>query len=287
MAKAVTFLSDPVTVLKVERPAVAQYPPGATLAKRTIDDHELVWPLQGRAVFSSNSGDTALAADELLLVPPGLPHSFSWDPRRTSRHGYLHFSLGPADAHTQPLTRRMGEQDPITGLLRYLLWLGTEPPGWRPRAAHTVGLLVTLLAAGPLPAVRPSGHPGLERALDHVARRWRDMPLVQPTLCELAGAARISESVLARAFHAEYGRSPAAALEGSRLLRARDLLRETALSVESIGRACGFADGAHFAHRCRAVWQVSPRELRAGVPVEVEPALERLGHRLFSPQTRA
>src|SRR6266508_4442463 len=83
--------SRPTLVWMVQRPAVADYPPGARLALRVIDDFELVWMLRGQARFVADDGDVPLAPGRLLLVPPGVRHGFVWDERRASRHGYVHF----------------------------------------------------------------------------------------------------------------------------------------------------------------------------------------------------
>lgn len=59
---------------------VADYPAGARLPTRVIEDFEFVWMLRGRATFRSTDRDIVLTPDVLLLVPPGLEHSFDWAP---------------------------------------------------------------------------------------------------------------------------------------------------------------------------------------------------------------
>jgi hypothetical protein len=53
----------------MDRPAVADYPAGAGLQPRVIEDFEFVWMLRGRATFVV-SEETPLSPGELLLVPP-------------------------------------------------------------------------------------------------------------------------------------------------------------------------------------------------------------------------
>ena len=261
---------------------MAEYPAGARLMPRVIDDHELVWMLQGSATFVAAGEETPLGRGDLLLVPPGLEHAVRWDGQRTSRHGYVHFTLGRRHGHAAPLLRRAGDHDPIDGLLGYLLWLGGATDDWEPRTAQVVDLLVTLISTGPLPQRATVRHPALAAALGFVSEQWAQMPLRRLGVDELARAASVSPTLLHRLFQAEFGFAPSGALEGARLFRARALLLETSLGVEAVGLACGFADGPHFSHRCRSVLGASPRELRAGAEVAPGEGVQRLVAALWS-----
>jgi AraC family transcriptional regulator len=61
------------------------------MGPRVIDDSEFVWMLRGQALFVTEGEERPLSPGHLLLVPPGVRHSFVWDRRRASRHGYVHF----------------------------------------------------------------------------------------------------------------------------------------------------------------------------------------------------
>lgn len=61
------------------------------MAPRVIHDFEFVWMLRGRALFVTPREELPLVPGHLLLVPPGVRHSFEWDQHRASRHGYVHF----------------------------------------------------------------------------------------------------------------------------------------------------------------------------------------------------
>ena len=275
-------MSDRTARVQPRRPGVAEYPAGAQLAPRVIPDHELVWMLQGTATFLAPGEQMPLSSGDLLLVPPGVEHAIRWDEHRTSRHGYVHFTLGRRRRPAAPVLRHAGGSDPIDGLLRYLLWLGGGTAEWEPRTAQVVDLLVTLMTSGPLPERTAVGHPGLAAALGFVSTQWAQMPLRRLRLDELARAASVSPTLLHRLFQAEFGLAPSGALEGARLFRARALLLETSLSVEAVGLACGFADAPHFSHRCRSVLGASPRELRSGADVSIGDGVQRLVATLWS-----
>lgn len=81
-------------------------------------------------------------------------------------------------------------------------------------------------------------------------------------LAELAVRAHLSPRGLSRAFVAATGITPAQYQTELRLGHARTLLRGSALSVEEIARACGYADPRHFRRMFGAHEGVSPSAYR-------------------------
>jgi AraC-like DNA-binding protein len=138
----------------VDRPAVADYPPGAGLPPRVIRDFEFVWMLRGRATFVVDE-ETLLTPGELLLVPPHVRHSFRWDHEQPSRHGYVHFGYADVSRAIAPDVRltRMSDSDPLAGLCAYLLWLGgSDLADWQVSVRRTLEFMLALVADGPLPS---------------------------------------------------------------------------------------------------------------------------------------
>ena len=76
---------------------------------------------------------------------------------------------------------------------------------------------------------------------------------------ELARTANVSLRQLERLFRLHLGRSLGEHYLGLRLDRARDLLRQTTLSVLEIALACGFASASHFSRAYRARFGHAPR----------------------------
>jgi AraC family transcriptional regulator len=271
----------------MERPAQADYPAGAQLGPRTIDDFEFVWMLRGEARVTFDEGDLPLTRGHLLLVPPAVRHAFVWDQRRTSRHGYVHFeprSGGRQLAAGELRIRPMTVDDPLTGLCAYLLWLGrTDDPRWQRSVGETLDLMVRLVLSGPLPPADPAPAlpPGLAAAVDHVRREWSQLPLRRLGVSDLASAAHVSRGYLNRLFRSGVGLSANATLERLRISRAEALLTRTDSSIEGIATACGFADASHLSHRFSAIHNVSPRAYRAGGG-QAPSVLDHPGVRLLS-----
>jgi AraC family transcriptional regulator len=275
----------------IGRPAIADYPAGAVLPTRVIDDLELVWMVRGRARLRTGAGDRPLGPGDLALVPPGVPHGFGWDESRASRHGYVHVdaSVLPGPPPASPLVVPMSDRDPLAGASRYLLWLGRdEPEGWQDRVADTLRFLLDVMLAGPLPpaAAPDEPPPALAAAVDHLRGAWAQMPLDRVTVGELAGAGHVSRGHLGRLFRLAFGLAPGAALERVRCSRVETLLTRTDLPVEAIAAQCGFADPSHLSHRFSAVYGLSPRAYRAaggGPSVLDDPGVRRLARLIWEP----
>lgn len=260
-------------------PAVADYPPGSTFGPRDARTYEFVWLLSGSATWHWDDMRVPLAPGTLLLVRPGMRDSFRWDPRRPTRHAYVHFTLsGPAtEGAMWPVVRDLGGRpDPMGALCQYLLWLGaTCPPGWRRQAAETLRLLVLTFLAPP-PAATDDASDGLPEpivaAMSAVRSAWSDGVARPVALEQLAAAAGVSVSTLCRAFQRRFGLGPVAALERLRLARAEPLLWMSNLSLQAIAVQCGFADAYHFSRRFRAVYGVAPSAFRATPPQAAPPS---------------
>lgn len=269
----------------MDRPAVADYPRGANLPSRVIDDFELVWMLRGHAKLTGAEALT-LSPGELLLLPPGVAHGFEWDATRPSRHGYVHFGPehfgGPRPAHIA--VRGMTRDDPLEGLCSHLLWLGRlDGERWREHAGRTLGFLLSIFVDCPLPDrdEPPALAPPLAAAIDHLREAWGEMPLRRIGVEELAAAVFVSRGYLSRLFRAAFGHSPAPALERARCGRAETLLVRTDLTVDVVARQCGFADPSHFSHRFVALHGVPPRVYRTA-PASARSVLDDPGMRRFA-----
>ncbi|GHE79311.1 hypothetical protein GCM10017786_06430 [Amycolatopsis deserti] len=275
--------SAPAGIRVRNGPAVAHYPPGATLGPRVLPCFEFVWMLRGRAGWSGGPATHALEPGVLLLARPGVPESYTWDPDRPCAHGFVTFYLDEPGAlgsppREWPSIRRFTAGDPVGALCRYLLRLaGTDDERAPARIADVLGWLTDLFVHGPLTG-EDTPLPGhLAPLADHLRRSWRDGPARPPALAEMAAAAGVSPGHLARIFRRRYGAGPVGAVELIRLARAAILLQRSNLTVSAIAEACGFVNPFHFSRRFRATYGVPPREYRAAPPVEPLAPIRRAG----------
>lgn len=87
--------------------------------------------------------------------------------------------------------------------------------------------------------------------------------LVEPLATgEIAGYLGISSKKLERVFKRFVGQLPARFYIGLRLSLARDLLHHSSLSIEDIGKRCGFSSPSHFSRAFRNHFGCTPRAER-------------------------
>ena len=112
-------------------------PAGATLARRSVPVVPVASRLlsgSARWVWHDGGRSLSLAPGVLLLARPGMVDEYRWDERRSTRHGYVHFSVTP-EPDDPPLLPPMNEPGPLPTLLRYLFWLAGDPVRPGPRRA--------------------------------------------------------------------------------------------------------------------------------------------------------
>lgn len=246
------------------KPTVVTYPPGARFGPRTLSDFELVWLLHGSATWHSEGRQQRLLPGSMQLLRPGMTDSYIWDPKRPTRHAYIHFSLRDATGSGWPLVRHLSQDSVLAAMFRHLFWLRSiEPVQGHPRLAEVLRLLLAMYVSDPLPAVSAPELPAAIRVvLDHLRTRWAGGRLFPVPVREMAAAGSVSPSHLSRLFRSQYGVGPATAVELLRLGQAENLLIRTNLPIGTIATQCGFADVYHLSRRFRSAYGIPPRAFR-------------------------
>ena len=225
------------------------------------------WTVRGSDGVTTES---RMPPGTLVLARPGDRDSFRWDPRRTTRHGYVHFRGNDrAEAANRPRIRDTTATPLLQSLCDHLVALGTDPS----RLAEHNRLLATLLEvflAPPVGRVLDWPDP-LVAMVDHVAARWRTDEISLVPISELAAAGNVSTGHASRLFRQQFGLGPASALERIRLARAATALQRTNSTLDEIARSIGYRNPYHLSRRFSRVYQMPPSRFRNSTADPSEP----------------
>ncbi len=92
------------------------------------------------------------------------------------------------------------------------------------------------------------------------------------TVADLARRAQLSPRTFARRFQAETGTTPQRWLSTQRVLAARALLEESALSIDEVAHRCGFGSSALLRHHFHRAVGVAPNDYRRTFSHRLVPA---------------
>lgn len=238
---------------------------------RILDGYAVVYLLAGSGGYSDVTGNRAtLAAGDLLMLFPGIGHTYGPGPGRSWSELYLLF-----DGPVFDLWRSRGLLDPARPV-RHLepvdrwaaaferVFLGMHRTGTG-AALSTVCTLLSVLAetgAAPEPAGDPDDRRWLAEAtalLDTDLRREEPLERV---------AARLSMSYdgFRKRFRRLAGVSPARYRMQRSIDRACELLAQGEMTGRQIAATLGFGDEFHFSHRFRQITGTTPTRFRASLP---------------------
>lgn len=280
LGKLRPYLVRPGEIHPVVR--IAHRMPGhLAIPERIIFDHELVLIVKGAGQWTLDGVTRSFAANDLLFIPPFVPHSFQADGRGLAEHVAVHFDFSPA----VPASGSRPDRAPYR--VRFPHGLRFESsrrlfPGHRlARALNDVvvahdtggmfgpaqagvclsGVLLALLdePAPPRPedaALRDQAR--VQAILDFMTAQL-SQPLDHPALEQVSG---LSPSRLQALFREVTGYPPLEYLRRLRVEAARRLLADSRLSVKEIAARTGFGDTSHFSKVFRRIDGLSPAHFR-------------------------
>jgi len=164
-----------------------------------------------------------------------------------------------------PLLLRSRATDPAALLptLREVAQIHRAPPRALPSIQRKAALL-RLIAAVYVQCsgddLATGGDDRVRRAQRLICDRLADPDLA---LADLARASGLSINQLTRRFRGEFGQTPIQYVLHLRLARARDLLRQSALSIKQIAHLAGYRDQGYFTRQFTGVVGSSPSVFRS------------------------
>jgi AraC family transcriptional regulator of arabinose operon len=245
-------------------------------------DYELVWMIEGDAVYRHDDREAAAPQGSVVLCRPGTIDFFRWDPARRTRHGFVHFLIDraptswPAPAEW-PVVRTFTEADIVPPMFRHLLaW---QPSGDATLVQLSVGHLLAAFVTGQAAVAdvpRDALPDPVERAMAHLYAALDRDPAAAVSFDALVEASCVTGPHLCRLFKSATGHTPAETVRLARLDRAMELVVRSNFAIKQIAAMNGFATPFHFTRLFTNAFGIAPALLRKRVEAGHTPPTTKL-----------
>ena len=256
-------------------------------AAHTHDFTEIVLIEKGSGVHVSKQGKKSVSMGDVLIAPRGAVHGYEntenlrllniifdislLDLSKGDLPGLPGYNLlaghGVCDSRGLPVAGEFAlnpeEINRICGIVQKMrLELADRRAGYKSECVSLLLSLAVLLARKP-GGEQKNAHSAmdnkLEKTLDYMERHW-------PEKMEMEHLAKLSNCSLRnfeRVFRKITGRSPASYIIDLKLRRAKNLLKNSKLSISEIAAKTGFGTGAYLARQLNKNFSMTAKEYRA------------------------
>jgi AraC-like DNA-binding protein len=237
--------------------------------REAINEHILIYCVAGAGWCRMKGHSWRIASDQVLLVPPGVPHAYGTTKRHPWSIYWVHFRGERASAYVDMLCSRKDEpviNVSMTGEMIYYFesLYGHAQHDYSPRGlvslstslAHFLGELVLHQQMAPV-----QGRTTRDAVQQTIAfmRQNLSRPL---TVAELAGIANLSVPHYYSRFKEMTGYPPMSFFLRMKMEEAARLLRSSDQQVKEIAHLLGFEDPFYFSRQFRHIQGVSPTQYR-------------------------
>lgn len=238
-------------------PRIHRCEPGWSWGPLTMPDHDLWYVLDGVGTVELDGHESTVSAHSCFVFRPGATIKARQNPRRRPRVFAVHFNGWRNGLVVRGTVVRDATFFGAVARRCEASYRANTPACRRQSAALVEQLLLHLCAEAeePVPTVVDSRISGVvEMIQEEPARRW-------PVL-ELAERAGLSRSQFTRRFAVVTGLAPENFLIQARVERAKQLLRETDMTVSQIAAALGYRDVYFFSRQFSQVTGQPPTACR-------------------------
>lgn len=233
-----------------------------------IDNYRLwfVWSGEGELVAPSGERIALVPGISVVMRPDGV-YRARHNPANPLGVTFLNYAYRAPPAALPPVWCWTADFMFIDAVTRKIVQLdAAELAGMADNAERSAVLLRTVLdelvaSADP---VRAGGAPAsrLERDVIELANKVLEMPAEHDDVSVMAARTFRSHAHFTRTFRRLYGVSPARFVKSTKLLKARSLLRTTAMSIGEISLYLGYASTQYFTRQYKAHFATTPGEDR-------------------------
>ncbi len=223
----------------------------------SLKDHDLWYVLDGAGTVGLNGRDHAVCAYTCFVFAPGSQITAQHDPTQRLRVFAVHFDHPPSEPPSGAVkVRDAAFFGALARRCAAAYLIGTEMT--RRQSAELVEqMLLHLCAEAEEQEITP-----IDSRLGEIVDRIQEDPGRRWLVTELARKANLSRSQFARRFAAMTGLAPEKFMITARIDRAKQLLRESEMTVGQIADALGYQDVYFFSRQFAQVIATPPSDYR-------------------------
>ena len=200
---------------------------------------------------------------DLILIPEKTTHSFFLSQSQYAKKYWCHFTLRSKGEDffarfDMPKMISIGQNEQVRTLLKRINAPVSTPEGLLEQNSAILSLCAFYLRKSGATEKFTSVNV-VDDAINYIKENLSS-PL---TLSDLASIVHLSPNYLVRKFHQSTGTSPLKYANALRIEKAKELLRDTSLSVTEIMERVGILDASYFSRLFRSITGYSPRAFRA------------------------
>lgn len=236
------------------------------MRRRTHNSYLLIYCTAGKGQLTAHNEQFHITGGNVILLPPGLAHSYESDLNDPWTIYWVHFNGEKADAFSKFLnlhigpnpvgiqSRLIGEFDELLNIRRQ----GLSLKSFIQAANHLKMLLSDVAVLAIKRRERLSAHMEMNELLEYMQDHIdRDLDLG-----ELAQLANMSKYHFIRRFKESTGNTPINHFIQLKMERACHLLDTSDAAIKIIAAQLGFTDPLYFSRQFRKVTGTSPQEYR-------------------------
>ncbi|MGI5893333.1 MAG: helix-turn-helix domain-containing protein [Candidatus Merdivicinus sp.] len=232
---------------------------GWQIPTRTIENHELVFILEGQMEICLEGKNFCADPGTLLYFHPHCPHSLKTSSEHPAVFCGIHFS--PENGQELPLSdvTKWGNFRKFSPILEEIVRLWNRKgylDDWAADLAFSRLLLELFRETDN--AAAPSSRRRIGNAIDYIHQN-PDRPVTIAELCEVTG---MKKSYLIHNFQLITGQSPIQYSLNLRLDHARAILLNESASIHETAARCGFRDEFYFSRMFRKKFGLPPSQFR-------------------------
>lgn len=249
---------------------------------RQLEDFDLwfVWAGRGRMILGD--GEVALRPGICIWARPGCRYEATQEPDDRLGVSFIHFDLVDADAPSRRVTAPIPPEvndvrdvAMVDAMMRRIVELSRHDPlhdaaqrhiATTTAAALTTSLLMDLDYQSSHRTQLSGTQLRHHRLALELASRIDEQPGDAAAVWQLAKQAGYSPGHFTRVFKSVMGQSPQSYTVNARINRARQLLRESNLSISEIADVLGYEDLFFFSRQFKQKAGQSPRDYRRAAP---------------------